>query len=116
MELTELKGIGPKTEKLFQKLGIRTVEDLVYYFPHTYLSFPKTQVVGSLVDGEQQAVMGMLEKDATVVHLHGLLMTTAYVRDLSGKLRLCWFNAAFLKSTLRAGTVLVFLGKVTSFK
>ena len=71
MELTELKGIGPKTEKLFQKLGIRTVEDLVYYFPHTYLSFPKTQVVGSLVDGEQQAVMGMLEKDATVVHLHG---------------------------------------------
>lgn len=60
--------------------------------------------------------MGMLEKDATVVHLHGLLMTTAYVRDLSGKLRLCWFNAAFLKSTLRAGTVLVFLGKVTSFK
>ena len=116
MELTELKGIGPKTEKLFQKLGIWTVEDLVYYFPHTYLSFPKTQVVGSLVDGEQQAVMGMLEKDATVVHLHGLLMTTAYVRDLSGKLRLCWFNAAFLKSTLRAGTVLVFLGKVTSFK
>lgn len=116
MELTELKGIGPKTEKLFQKLGIWTVEDLVYYFPHTYLSFPKTQVVGSLVDGEQQAVMGMLEKDATVVNLHGLLMTTAYVRDLSGKLRLCWFNAAFLKSTLRAGTVLVFLGKVTSFK
>ena len=116
MELTELKGIGPKTEKLFQKLGIRTVEDLVYYFPHTYLSFPKTQVVGSLVDGEQQAVMGMLEKDAMVVNLHGLLMTTAYVRDLSGKLRLCWFNAGFLKSTLRAGTVLVFFGKVTSFK
>ena len=116
MELTELKGIGPKTEKLFQRLGVQTAEDLVYYFPHTYLSFPKTQVVSSLVDGEQQAVMGMLEKDATVVHLHGLLMTTAYVRDLSGKLRLSWFNAVFLKSTLRAGTVLVFLGKVTSFK
>lgn len=116
MELTELKGIGPKTEKLFQKLGIQTVEDLVYDFPHTYLSYPKTQPVGSLVDGEQQAVMGMLEKDATVVNLHGLLMTTAYVRDLSGKLRLSWFNSAFLKSTLRAGTVLVFLGKVSSFK
>lgn len=116
MELTELKGIGPKTEKLFLKLGIRTVEDLVYDFPHTYLSYPKTQPVSSLVDGEQQAVMGMLEKDATVVNLHGLLMTTAYVRDLSGKLRLSWFNSAFLKSTLRAGTVLVFLGKVTSFK
>ena len=92
------------------------MEDLVYDFPHTYLSYPKTQPVGSLVDGEQQAVMGMLEKDATVVNLHGLLMTTAYVRDLSGKLRLSWFNSAFLKSTLRAGTVLVFLGKVTSFK
>ena len=116
MQLTDLKGIGPKTEKLFQKLGIRTPEDLTCYFPHTYLTYPKTKVVDSLVDGEQQAVMGMLDKDATVVNLHGLIMTTAYVRDLSGKLRLTWFHSPFLKSTLRAGSVLVFLGKVSSFK
>ena len=116
MQLTDLKGIGPKTEKLFQKLGIRTPEDLTCYFPHTYLTYPKTKVVDSLVDGEQQAVMGMLDKDATVVNLHGLVMTTAYVRDLSGKLRLTWFHSPFLKSTLRAGSVLVFLGKVSNFK
>ena len=31
MELTKIKGIGPKTEKLFNKLGVMTCEDLVRY-------------------------------------------------------------------------------------
>lgn len=86
MQLSELKGIGPKTEKLFQKLGLESVEDLIEYYPHTYLQYPKVEVIAHLREGEMQAVKGILEKDATVVNLHGLVMTTAYLRDLSGKL------------------------------
>ncbi len=116
MQLSELKGIGPKTEKLFQKLGLHSAEELIEYYPHTYLQYPEIEVIGHLQPGELQAVKGVLEKDAAVVRLHGLVMTTACLRDLSGKLRLTWFHSPFLKGTLRAGTVLVFLGKVTEFK
>lgn len=116
MTLSELKGIGPKTEKLFNKLGLFTVEDLLYFFPNTYLSFQKPEPVGNLKEGEVQAVTGMLEKDASVVNLHGLRMTNAYIRDISGRLKLTWFNAPFLKNTLKAGSSFVFFGKVTEFK
>ena len=34
--LRELKGVGDKTEKLFQKIGITTVEELLRYYPRTY--------------------------------------------------------------------------------
>ncbi|WP_036606269.1 ATP-dependent DNA helicase RecG [Oribacterium sp. P6A1] len=116
MTLTDLKGIGPKTEKLFNKLGIFTVKDLLYYFPHTYLCYRKPSPIGSLTEGETGAVKGMLEKDASIINLHGLRMTTAYIRDLSGKMRLTWFNAPFLKNTLRAGSAFVFFGKVGDYK
>lgn len=112
MELTELKGIGPKTEQLFRKLGITAAEELLTYYPHAYLRYPKPKPVAMLEEGGPQAVMGMLERDAAVVNVHGLRMTTAGLRDISGKLRLQWFHAPFLKSKLRAGTVMVFFGSV----
>ncbi len=115
MELKDLKGIGPKTEKLFNKLGIYTVNDLLYFFPNTYLSYHKPMAIGSLSEGEIQAVTGMLDKDASVVNLHGLRMTTVYIRDISGRMKLTWFNAPFLKNTLKAGSVFVFLGKIGNY-
>ena len=115
MELKDLKGIGPKTEKLFNKLGIYTVKDLLYFFPNTYLCYHKPMAIGNLEEGELQAVTGMLDKDASVVNLHGLKMTNIYIRDISGKMRITWFNAPFLKNTLKAGSVFVFLGKVGSY-
>ncbi len=116
MTLTDLKGIGPKTEKLFNKLGIYTVSDLLYYFPHTYLYYKKPEPIGNLSVGESGAVTGMLEKDASLLRLNGLMMTSSYVRDISGKLRLTWFNAPFLKNTLKAGSAFVFFGKVSDYK
>jgi len=35
-DISSIKGIGSKTAQLFEKLGIRTVEDLLYYIPHGY--------------------------------------------------------------------------------
>lgn len=115
MELKDLKGIGPKTEKLFNKLGIFTVTDLMYFFPNTYLSYHEPISIGNLEAGKIQAVTGMLDKDASLVSLHGLRMTNVYIRDISGKLRITWFNAPFLKNTLKAGSVFVFLGKVGNY-
>jgi len=115
MELKDLKGIGPKTEKLYNKLGIYSVNDLLYFFPNTYVSFHKPVPIGNLQEGEVQAVTGMLEKDAAVVRMHGLLMTSVYLKDISGRLRITWFNAPFLRNTLRAGSMFVFMGKVGSY-
>lgn len=116
MKLTDLKGVGEKTEKLFQKLGVYTLGDLLCYFPNTYLSYEAPKSIAELQEGETAAVRGILDKDAAVLSVNGMKLTTVTVRDISGKLKLSWFHAPFLKSMLKAGSVYVFYGKLRSYR
>ena len=115
MQLTDLKGVGPKTEELFHKLGVYTPGDLLYYFPNTYLQFDEPKHIADLQEGELQAVAGFIDRDASVINVHGLRLTSVYIHDLSGRMKLTWFNAPFLKRTLTAGHLFVFVGKVSRF-
>ena len=45
--LRELKGVGEKTEKLFQKIGITTTDDLLHYYPRNYDSYEAPEEIGS---------------------------------------------------------------------
>lgn len=42
-----LKGIGEKTAKLFEKVGIRTVDDLLHYYPKGYDTYGEPQAIGN---------------------------------------------------------------------
>ncbi len=112
MKLSELKGIGPKTETLFQKLGIVSPVDLLWYFPSSYLSFPVPREIVALEEGEVQAVDCILQKDAALFSSNGRKTISLSLRDRSGSLRLTWFNAPFLKTQLKAGNRFVFYGRV----
>ncbi len=112
MKLSELKGIGPKTEALFQKLGIREPVDLLWYFPSSYLSFPAPREIAALEEGEVQAVECVLQRDAALFSANGRKTVSLSLRDHSGSLRLTWFNAPFLKTQLKAGSRFVFYGRV----
>lgn len=46
--ITSLKGIGEKTGQLFEKLGIRTVEDLLEYYPRGYDAYESPVPIGNL--------------------------------------------------------------------
>ena len=43
--LRELKGVGEKTEKLFQKIGITTTDDLLHYYPKGYDTYGEPKLV-----------------------------------------------------------------------
>ena len=116
MKLSELKGIGPKTEALFLKLGIREPMDLLWYFPQSYLSFPAPREIGALEEGEVQALDVSLQRDAVLFSAHGRKTISLSLRDHSGSIRLIWFNAPFLKSQLRAGSRFVFYGRVGRYQ
>ncbi len=116
MKLSELKGIGPKTEALFQKLGLREPTDLLWYFPSSYLSFPAPREIGALEEGEVQAVECVLQKDAALFSANGRKTISLSLRDRSGSLRLTWFNAPFLKNQLKAGSRFVFYGRVGRYQ
>ena len=50
--LASLKGIGEKTEKLFEKAGIHTVGDLIGYYPRTYERFAAPIPVSAMQEGD----------------------------------------------------------------
>ena len=51
-KISELKGIGEKTEKLFEKVGVRTVGDLIRYYPRTYEIFEDPVSIGEICEGK----------------------------------------------------------------
>lgn len=112
MKITELKGIGEKTEKLFQKVGVYTVEDLIRYYPANYDEYTPPVAVGACGTDKKYAVAGMVAKDADVKKVRNLTITTTYVRDNTGILTLTWYNMPYLRSQLKMGYQYIFRGRV----
>lgn len=107
-----LKGIGEKTAKLFEKVGIRTIDDLLHYYPRGYDTYGEPKAIGELSEDETGAVEGFLKSGATGVHVNGLSIVQATISDMTGKLRLVWYHMPYLKNTLRPDSHFIFRGRV----
>ncbi len=112
--LTQLKGIGEKTAKLFEKLEIHTAQDLLRYYPKDYELFEEPTPIAQAVCGKSSAVKARLVSilaDRRVKNLHLLMVS---VSDGTGQMKLTFFNMPYLKKTLKPGSVYVFRGMVSS--
>ncbi len=107
-----LKGIGEKTAKLFEKVGIRTIDDLLHYYPKGYDTYGEPKAIGELSEDETGAVEGFLKSGATGVHSNGLSSVQATISAMTGKLRLVWYHMPYLKNTLRPDSHFIFRGRV----
>lgn len=110
--LTSLKGIGEKTGKLFEKLGILTVEELLHYYPRAYDAYEEPVSAKDVRPGRAAAVSGMLVNGAQVKRYSHIQVVTASLRDQSEILALTWYNMPYLHATLKAGMRGVFRGRV----
>ena len=107
-----LKGIGEKTAKLFEKVGIRTIDDLLHYYPRGYDTYGEPKAIGELSEDETGTVEGFLKSGATGVHVNGLSIVQVTISDMTGKLRLVWYHMPYLKNTLRPDSHFIFRGRV----
>lgn len=110
--IRSLKGVGEKTGKLFEKLGVNTVDDLLHYYPRAYHAYEEPVPVGELKLDMVNAVAGVLQKDASVRRFQHIQVITVSLKDQTGTLQLVWYNMPFLRNTLQAGTYHIFCGKV----
>ena len=110
--IREIKGIGEKTERMFQKLNIRTVGDLIRYFPRGYDIYEEPVAVSELEEGRTAAVTGLLYGKVQVGGSPRMQVTTAYLKDLTGTLRIVWYRMTFLRNTLKSGGRITVRGKI----
>ncbi len=110
--LSELKGIGPKSEKLFGKVGIDNLDQLIHYYPRAYDAYKECVPVGELVSGEKQAVIIHIKRPPVIKTGGRAALTILNAEDITGKIEIHWFNMPYLRATLKRGAVFIFRGMV----
>ena len=80
-----LKGVGEKTEKLFQKVGISTVGQLLRYYPRDYDIYREPVTVESLNDQETGAVLATLTSSLDMKKVRNLTVISGTIADATGR-------------------------------
>lgn len=112
MQIEEIKGIGPKTTKILNKLGINNIDDLITYYPFRYDVLKRTDM-DNIKDGDKVIIDGYLEEDAKMFRFNGHMDKMTFRFNTGSNLyNVSIFNRGFLKSKLVIGTKVTILGKL----
>ncbi len=111
-DIRTLKGIGDKTQKLFNRLGICTVRDLLYYFPRGYQSYlPPVK----LCEAKEQEIVTLklfVLADFKWKKVRNLSVGTGLCSDGQDRISITWFNAPYMKKRMTKGACFLFRGKL----
>lgn len=112
--ITNLKGIGEKTAKLFEKLEIRTVGDLILHYPRDYEVLDEPVEIARTIPGEVCAVHVTVAGIPNLKKVRNLNILNVVVKDSTGAMQLTFFNMSYLKNVLKPGGFYLFRGQVQS--
>lgn len=108
--LENIKGVGEKTAESFNLAGLKTVNDLITFFPRTYEDFSNVVKISDILPGKV-TIKAKAEKISTRVVRRGLRVTTATLCDDSGKLQAVWFNQPYRETQLKNDDYFYFSGE-----
>lgn len=113
-ELRYVKGVGPAFAIRLEKLGLKTVKDLLWHFPSRYEDFSVIANIVDLVPGEAATIQGVIQ-DIKILRSFRkkMFILQATVADTTGSIRATWFNQKFLVAILKKGMVINLAGKVS---
>lgn len=114
--IKEIKGVGEKTQRLFEKVDIYTVGDLIRYYPRAYDVYEEATPISEVEEGHIQTVSGAVFGKVQVSGTRNMQVTTAHIKDLTGTIQVIWFRMPFLRNTLKSGQPVTLRGKVTRRK
>ncbi|MFA5128839.1 MAG: ATP-dependent DNA helicase RecG [Patescibacteria group bacterium] len=105
--------VGKATSKKLQNLGLRTAEDLLFYFPFRYEDWSKILPISQMTYGSAGTCRGTVELIKNTRSFHKRKnITEALVSDNSGSIKVVWFNQPFLTKILKVGDEIFLSGKV----
>jgi len=113
--ITTIKGITPSIAKRFAKLNVRTVRDLLYFFPRRYVDYSQRKFIAELKEDEEQTILGIIWQ-ARVATFGNRQGTEAIVGDETGNIRVVWFNQPYLAKNFPTNARVVISGTVSLFR
>lgn len=112
--VTSLKGVGPKKAEALKKLGISTMEDLVFFLPRSYEDRRNRVDISDAAEDQNSVVTGEVKLVVNDRYRGGRKqMLRLFVEDGTGSMEVVFFNAKYLQHSFRTGRKYTFFGKVT---
>lgn len=114
-DISQLNGIGKQRKQKYNKLGIFTINDLLWHIPRNYIDFASYIPISSLKPGETAAVeVCVLKKRAQMIRKN-LIIYTLSVTDGMYEINIKMFNALYYYNQIQVGNKYIFFGKVVKF-
>ncbi len=113
-DIRYIKGVGEKRAELFNKKGIYTVEDLLYYFPRSHEDRSEMKEIADCIEGETVCIGVTVFSPVKDVRVRrNMLISTMIVCDQTGALNVVWYNNKYVKGQFMTGDEYILYGKVT---
>lgn len=107
-----LKGIGEQRERKLQKLGIRTIEDLLTHYPREYKDRSEILKIVDLPMDEPSTFLAQVKEEGQNSRHGRLVYTRMKVYDETGSVGVLWYNQPYMKNSLKIGEWYLFSGKL----
>ena len=111
----ELHGVSDTYAGRLARLGVTTIEDLLYLFPHRYDDYSALKTIDRLEYGDEVTIIGTLRETRERASKRGQSIVTSIISDGTGKVEAAWFNQPFLAKSLKPGRQIVISGKVDQY-
>ncbi|MGI6722028.1 MAG: ATP-dependent DNA helicase RecG [Anaerovoracaceae bacterium] len=110
MEISKLKGVGPKKAAALGNLSVRTVADLLYLFPRDYQDRSTVTAIKDLKEGEAALTQGMVVNVRQFSGRSRMRVSQILISDGENELQLMYFNAYYVARNLKKGHIYYFYG------
>ena len=114
--IDQLPGVGKVTGQSFKRLGVRSVYDMLYHFPHRYDDFTSQKQIAELQVGAVETIVATVLDIRSFGTRSGMSGLEVLVGDDSGNLKVVFFRQPWLAKQFTIGTRIVLSGKVDSFQ
>lgn len=112
-DIKKIKGIGEKTAALFNKLSVYTVEDLLKFYPRTYVRYSEPVLLKDAQTDNTEAFSLTVLNDFLPRKVRNLSIGSIFGSDGENKVKITFFNTPYYKDKLKKGCSYIFYGKVS---
>jgi len=112
-DIRYIKGVGEQRAKALARLGIRTLGDLLNYFPRTYEDRTALRTLEEVLPEDTACIRAMVATEPRLSHVRrGMDLVKLRIVDETGSADVTYFNQSYVRDQLKKGETYIFYGKV----
>ncbi len=113
--VSKIELVGPIFARRLERLGIKTIEDLIYHVPHRYKDYTIKSTISQAQIGETLTIQAKVLEIKNIYTRFGKVLQKAKVEDSTGQIQIVWFNQRYLIKNIKVGKTYLFSGKIDWF-